>query len=113
MSRVELIQLLLEQAKELERVRQELVKAQEIVKDRQIQIHNAGSIAEAALQINQVMEAAQKAADQYLENIQREYESRARRQYDELQVRFKKLEEATKAKYAEVQRKAEDDGTDG
>ena len=32
----------------------------------------AGSIAEAALRINRVFEAAQEAADQYLENIRQQ-----------------------------------------
>lgn len=34
-----------------------------------IKINQAGSIAEASLQLNQVFEAAQQAAEQYLENI--------------------------------------------
>lgn len=117
LSRMELIQLLLEQARELERVQQELEEAKKAVEDRQIRLHKAGSIAEASLQINQVMEAAQNAADQYRESVQREYECLARQQYDELQAQLKKLEEATKAKCAallqEAQRKAGGYGTEG
>lgn len=37
---------------------------------RRIELEHAGSIAEAALKLNGVFEAAQKAADQYLYNIQ-------------------------------------------
>ncbi len=38
---------------------------------RKIDLEEAGSIAEAALKINGIFEAAQKAADQYLYNLQR------------------------------------------
>lgn len=41
------------------------------LKDRQIEIEKAGSIAEAALALSGIFQAAQSAADQYLENIQR------------------------------------------
>ena len=39
--------------------------------DRRIAVDQAGSIAEASLQLNGVFQAAEKAAQQYLENIQR------------------------------------------
>ena len=117
LSRMELIQLLLEQARELERVQQELAEARQAVNDRQIQISMAGSIAEASLQINQVMEAAQRAADQYVENVKREYGNRARSQYDEIQVQLQKLKEITKAECVamlqEARRKAVSYGTGG
>lgn len=40
-------------------------------KSRRIELEKAGSIAEASLRLNGVFEAAQKAADQYLENLRR------------------------------------------
>ena len=43
---------------------------EEIISRRRILLEKAGSIAEASLQLNGVFEAAQKAADQYVENIQ-------------------------------------------
>lgn len=83
LNRMELIQLLLTQTKELDRVKAELAQAQSALEDRRIHIRNMGSIAEAALQINQVMEAAQNAADQYIENIKREYEERRKAEDDD------------------------------
>ena len=71
LSRADLLELLLEQSKENERLREQLRQAEEQLADRKIEIETAGSIAQAALQQNGVFEAAQKAADQYLENIQR------------------------------------------
>lgn len=98
LNRMELIQLLLEQTKELERTQRELAAAQEALEDRRIKIRDAGSIAEAAVQINQVMEAAQKAADQYLENIQRKYGEWAESQYAKLERRLQEMEDAARKK---------------
>lgn len=45
-------------------------------KRRRIELEEAGSIAEAALRLNGIFEAAQKAADQYLYNLQLPVEER-------------------------------------
>lgn len=95
LSRMELIQLLLEQTRELERVQQELAETREALNDRQIKIHTAGSIAQASLQINSVMEAAQRAADQYAESVKLEYGERARKQYEQVVARLRQMEEDT------------------
>lgn len=71
LSRAELLELLLEQTKEAERLRANLIKAEEMLSDRELRMDNAGDIAHAALEINGVMEAAQAAAQQYLDNIAR------------------------------------------
>lgn len=42
--------------------------------DRRIELEEAGNIAEAALKLNKVFEAAQKAADQYLYNLRQRCE---------------------------------------
>lgn len=69
LSRAELLEMLIEKSKEVESLQQQLKEANEKLADKQIIIENAGSIAEAALQLNGVFEAAQKAAVQYLDNI--------------------------------------------
>lgn len=71
LSRGELLEMLLEQAKEVEQLREELDQAKAQLASREIAIQNAGSIAEAALQLNGVFQAAEKAAAQYLENVSR------------------------------------------
>lgn len=71
LSRAELLELLLEANRENERLKDELKKQKELLKSKTIRIENAGSIAEAALALNGVFEAAQQAADQYLENVRR------------------------------------------
>jgi hypothetical protein len=69
LSRRGLLELLLEQTRENDRLREELQQMENQLAERQLKINQAGSIAEAALQINQVFEAAQKAAEQYLDNV--------------------------------------------
>jgi polyribonucleotide nucleotidyltransferase len=67
--RVELLEILIEQRKEIIRLKRQLVKAQEELKNRRIDLEETGSIAEAALKISGIFEAAQRAADDYLYNI--------------------------------------------
>lgn len=69
LKRNELLQLLLEQSKTVEALRAELEEKNRLLEDRNIKIAQSGSIAEAALKLNDVFEAAQAAADQYLQNI--------------------------------------------
>ena len=69
LSRTDLLEMLLEQSKEVQRLQQELEETKQKLEDRRLLEKEAGSIAEAALRINKVFEAAQQAADQYLENI--------------------------------------------
>ena len=70
LKRADLLELLIEQRKQIEELQAELIAANTKLSDRTIQIEKAGSIAEAALQLNGIFEAAQKACDQYLYNIQ-------------------------------------------
>lgn len=71
LSRAELLEILIEQTKEREVEKKQLLELQEKLMSREIKISQAGSIAEASMQLNGVFEAAQEAAKQYLENIER------------------------------------------
>lgn len=70
LSRGELLEMLLMQTKRVEELEAQLEEAKKQLEDKNIKIAKTGSVAEAALQLNGVFEAAQNAADQYLENIQ-------------------------------------------
>lgn len=70
LGRVDLLEILIEQGKEIERLKTDLEKAEAKLKERSLKIEKAGSIAEASLLINGVYEAAQESAKQYLENIE-------------------------------------------
>lgn len=69
LSRAELLELLLEQTREVENLRQKLTKAEALLSDRHIRVLEAGDLAHAVLAVNGVMEAAQAAAQQYLDNM--------------------------------------------
>ena len=69
LSRAELLELLLDQTKLIDQLRTELAQAQAKLEEREIQIHEAGSIADAAAKINELFAVAQATADQYLESV--------------------------------------------
>ena len=78
LDRAELLELLIAVSKENEQLRSQIKERDKLLEDKTIAIREAGSIAEAALQLNGVFTAAQDAAAQYLENIARcEQESRS------------------------------------
>ncbi len=70
LKRADLLELLIEQRKQIEELQAELIAVNTRLSDRTIQIEKAGSIAEAALQLNGIFEAAQNACEQYVQNIQ-------------------------------------------
>ncbi len=67
--RAELLELLLEQTRETERLRERLAEAEIALTQRFLKLREAGDLAHAVVAINNVMEDAQKAAQQYLDNI--------------------------------------------
>ncbi len=69
--RDELLEILIAQSKKMDQMQAELDAARAALESREILLREAGSIAEAALRINGVFEAAEAAAQQYLENIRR------------------------------------------
>lgn len=71
LSRGELLQMLITQTEENKVLQERLQKAEEEVRERRITIENAGSLAEASLALNQVFQAADAAAKEYLDNIKR------------------------------------------
>ena len=71
LKRAELLEMMLAQSREIEVLRARIEELETKLADREIRIRVSGSIAEAALQLNGIFEAARAAADQYLENIRR------------------------------------------
>lgn len=80
LSRAELLEMLIQQIERNEELEAELKKAKTELRNRAITIENAGSLEEAALQINGVFEAADRAAKQYLRNVQRMAEKGSRKE---------------------------------
>ena len=71
LSRAELLELLISQTRRVEELEAQLADALGQLEKRQIAIDKAGTLAEASLMLNGVFEATEKAAAQYLENIER------------------------------------------
>ena len=69
LNRSELLELLLVQTKENERLKAELEKTTAELNSKYLDIQEAGSLAGAVIKINGVMEAVEGAARQYLANI--------------------------------------------
>lgn len=69
LSRQDLLEMLIEEEKRVDQLEKELAETKAKLENRKIQIETSGSIAEAALKINGIFEAAQAAANQYLENL--------------------------------------------
>lgn len=69
LSRLQLLELLAQQERELQELRAAVAEKDALLEERRIMLEESGSIAEAALKLNGVFEAAQRAAEQYLESL--------------------------------------------
>lgn len=72
MSRPELIEIIYALKSNEESLQKKNAHLEEQLNDRTIQISEAGSIAEAALQLNDIFSTAQAAADDYLTSIKKQ-----------------------------------------
>lgn len=71
LNRAQLLELLIDQSHEIDRLQTALDEAKQKVKDRELMLEKCGSIAEASLAITEVFERAQEAADLYLAETKR------------------------------------------
>ena len=69
LSRVDLLEMLLEQSKEIDRLKEEIKKKDEIINRKEIIMENCGSIADAAMQLNDIFVLAQEVANQYVDSV--------------------------------------------
>lgn len=93
LNRKQLLELLLKQAVHVEELENKVTELEKKLKDKQLNQQEFGSIAEAALKVNGVFEAAEAAAVQYVENIKRMNEQLAEREAEAA----RKTEKAEKA----------------
>ena len=68
MSRTDLIQLVMEQERSMDALQARIITMERQQRERSFRMKKFGSLAEASLQLNGVFEAAQRAANQYLES---------------------------------------------
>ena len=69
LSRRELLEMLVVQTRKVEKLEKELEETKRKLEDKMLDIENSGSLADAVMKLNGVFEAAENAAQQYLENI--------------------------------------------
>ena len=69
LSKKDLLEIMLKQGEEIDRLNERIGTLEAELADRKIKVAKAGTMAEAALALNGVFEAADKAVRQYLENI--------------------------------------------
>lgn len=101
LGRSDLLELLVEQRRENEELRAQVAQLQKQLADRRLIMDNAGSIAEASLQLSGVFEAAQAACAQYVESVESLY-SRQKQVCAKMEIsmiaKCQQMERETKAK---------------
>lgn len=73
LSRIELLSILYEQERELTRLRAKCEQTEAALLEKRIKLESCGSIAKAALELSGVFEAAQTAADLYIQSVMQRY----------------------------------------
>ncbi len=96
LSRAEYLELMVEQGREIKRLKEELEQTRSELRKKEIRIEKAGSIAEASLGLNEVFAAAQAAADQYLENIKEKKDAYEKKLQNAEKIIIEKAELANK-----------------
>ena len=69
LNRRELVDIIYQMKKNEQRMQEEITSLEEALDDKRVHISEAGSIADAAVDITQIFSAAQKTADLYLHEI--------------------------------------------
>lgn len=94
LNRSELMDIIYELQKQNEEKDAKLAKLEKELSDRELKVSQAGSIAEAALQVSGVFEAAQAAADQYLDALRKSDKEGKRRLEEAEREKQRILQEA-------------------
>lgn len=76
LGKMDLLELLIEQSRENLALKERLAKVEAELENRRILIEESGSLAEAALKLSGIFEAAQKAIEIYRENYQKDVEEK-------------------------------------
>ena len=69
LSRAQLIDIIYQFQLQVEKLTEENQELEQKLEDKRLRLHNAGNIAEAALEMNDCFRSAQNAAEQYLNEI--------------------------------------------
>ena len=111
LNRRELLEMMIDQEKEIERLQKKVEKLEAEAADRSLKIQNAGTMAEAALALNGVFEAADAAVKQFTENVikaQGEQAETYQRIVSEAQAKADEILSEAEKKKADVLKEAEE-----
>ena len=106
LSRAQLIDIIYQYQVKQDELTEENEKLQQALEDKRIRVNEAGSLAEAALEIHKVMEAAQNAANHYIEEMQHRVDDECRRILDGQQEQQKQWQKESQAAAAVIIRQA-------
>ena len=106
LNRYQLLEIIIMQTEELQKLTSQLEETKALLEKQQINVASAGNIAQASLQLSGVFEAAQTAADRYLEAV-KEYSTKADTIIADAQAQAQLIISAAEAKAAEIQAEAQ------
>lgn len=78
LKKTELLEIMLAQSREIDRLREELAQKDAELEDKRIAISESGSIAEASLRLTKIFQEAQKAVNIYVANVRENVEKNRR-----------------------------------
>ena len=90
LNRYQMLEIIIMQTEELQKLTEELEMTKALLEKQQITVASAGNIAEASLRLSGVFEAAQTAADIYLNSV-KEYSEKADKIIEEAQAQAQKI----------------------
>ena len=102
-NRVELLEILLDYAKENEKLKNDIDLLQTKLEDKKIEINKFGSIAEASIGLNGVFEAAEKSCFQYIENAKLICDKKVKESEEILEKAKSEAEEIVNKAKSEIQ----------
>lgn len=97
LKRIELIEIIYQLQTELEDTKKKL-------EDKQICIDNAGSIAEAAVELNRLMDTAQNTADQYIESVKAMVQKEKEKILEDAKVEAERIVEEARAEADKIRK---------
>ena len=109
LSRSQLIDIIYQFQLQQEELIAENERLKNALADKRILVNNSGNLAEAALEIHNVMQAAQNAAEHYLEEIQRRVDSEYQTIMKDVRAEAAALLEKARRKAAGIVAQAEKD----
>lgn len=106
LNRQDLLEILVEQQKQIDELEREVHALQLQQKDQMLEVEEAGSLAEAALRLNHVFEAAQEASQMYQKNIRKRADDEAQAILAEAKEQVNALIEETKQRCMTIEANA-------